>query len=163
MDILFKGKMTGLDATKVILNMNPQANVIILSQHDQARLIKKAYQLGALAFVPKDAEPELLIEAILKAAMGEKHFLPEVAQKLAYLSAEQETDPKNRLSQREFEIYRLIAEDRSNTEIAEELGLSQKTVNNALFTLRSKLGLKRNTEITKHALKHGIIELDDFK
>jgi DNA-binding CsgD family transcriptional regulator len=65
------------------------------------------------------------------------------------------------LNQREFEVYRLIASDRTNIEIAEELGLSQKTVNNTLFTLRSKLGLRRNTEITKHALKQGVIKLDD--
>jgi two-component system invasion response regulator UvrY len=162
-DILFKEKMTGLDATRKILNINPNAKVIILSQHDQARLIKEAYQLGVLAFVPKDAEPELLINAITKAAIGEKLFLPDIAQKLAYLSAEQDTDPKQLLNHREFQIYRLIANDRTNTEIAKELELSQKTVNNALFTLRSKLGLKRNTEITKHALKHGVINLDDFK
>jgi two-component system invasion response regulator UvrY len=161
MDILFKEKMTGLDAMKVILRTNPLARLIVLSQHDQARLIKEAYQLGALAFVPKDAEPELLIDAIKKAAAGEKHFLPEIAQKLAYLTAEQNTDPKALLSQREFDVYRLIASDRSNIEIAEELDLSQKTVNNTLFTLRSKLGLRRNTEIAKHALKHGIIKLDD--
>jgi two-component system invasion response regulator UvrY len=162
-DILFKEKMTGLDATRDILNINPKAKVIILSQHDQARLIKEAYQIGVLAFVPKDAEPELLINAITKVATGEKIFLPEIAQKLAYLSAEQDTHPNTLLNHREFAIYKLIANDRSNTEIAEELNLSQKTVNNSLFTLRSKLGLKRNTEITKHALKHGVISLDDFK
>jgi DNA-binding NarL/FixJ family response regulator len=161
MDILFKEKMTGLDAIKVIMSTNPLARIIVLSQHDQARLIKEAYQLGALAFVPKGAEPELLIDAIKKAASGEKHFLPEIAQKLAYLTAEQNTDPKALLNQREFDVYKLIARDRTNIEIAEELGLSQKTVNNTLFTLRSKLGLRRNTEITKHALKHGIIKLDD--
>lgn len=161
MDILFKEKMTGLDAIKLILNANPLARIIVLSQHDQARLIKEAYQLGALSFVPKDAEPELLIDAIKKAATGEKHFLPEIAQKLAYLTAERNSDPRALLNQREFDVYRLIASDCTNIEIAEELGLSQKTVNNTLFTLRSKLGLRRNTEITKHALKHGIIKLDD--
>ncbi|MEJ2612212.1 MAG: response regulator transcription factor [Candidatus Thiodiazotropha sp.] len=161
MDILFKEKMTGLDAIKIILSTNPLARIIVLSQHDQARLIKETYQLGALAFIPKDVEPELLIDAIKKAAIGEKHFLPEIAQKLAYLTAEHNTDPKALLNQREFDVYRLIAQDHTNVEIAEELGLSQKTVNNTLFALRSKLGLRRNTEITKHALKHGIIKLDD--
>jgi DNA-binding NarL/FixJ family response regulator len=160
MDILFKEKMTGLDAIKVILNGNTQAKIIVLSQHDQARLIKEAYQLGALAFIPKDAEPELLIEAIKKAHAGEKHFLPDIAQKLAYLSSEQDSNPRSLLNDREFEVYKLIACDRGNAEIAEELGLSQKTVNNTLFALRSKLGLRRNTEITKHALKHDIIQLD---
>jgi DNA-binding NarL/FixJ family response regulator len=161
MDILFKEKMTGLDAIKEILNINPQAGIIVLSQHDQARLIREAYQIGALAFVPKDAEPEKLIEAIKKAAIGEKLFFPEIAQKLAYLTTAQNMDPKALLNSREFEVYRLIACDRTNAEIAEEMGLSQKTVNNTLFSLRSKLGLRRNTEIAKHALKNGIIELDD--
>jgi two-component system invasion response regulator UvrY len=161
MDILFKEKMTGLDAIKEILNVNHQARIIVLSQHDQARLIREAYQIGALAFVPKDAEPELLIEAIKKASCGEKLFLPEIAQKLAYLTTEQNVDPKALLNSREFDVYRLIASDRTNAEIAAELGLSQKTVNNTLFSLRSKLGLRRNTEIAKHALKNGIIELDD--
>jgi DNA-binding NarL/FixJ family response regulator len=161
MDILFKNKMTGLDAIKLILAAHPQANIIVLSQHDQGRLIKETYQLGALAFIPKDVEPEQLIEGIKMAAKGEKYFLPEVAQKLAFLTAEQKAEPQDLLSKREFEVYRLIAKDRSNVEIADELGLSQKTVNNALFSLRTKLGLRRNTEIAKHALKHGIIKLED--
>jgi two-component system invasion response regulator UvrY len=161
MDILFKEKMTGLDATKKILSIDPQANVVILSQHDQSRLIKEAYQLGALAFIPKGAEPELLVEAVRYAAVGEKYFLPEVAQKLAFLTAERKTDPKDLLSEREFAIYKLIAQDYTNVEISKELALSQKTVNNALYTLRSKLKLQRNTAIAKHALKHGVIKLDD--
>jgi DNA-binding NarL/FixJ family response regulator len=161
MDILFKDKMTGLDAIKVILKANPQARIVVLSQHDQGRLIKETYQLGALAFIPKDVEPDLLTEGIKIAAKGEKYFLPEVAQKLAFLTAEHRVEPQELLSQREFEVYKLIAQDRSNVEIAEELALSQKTVNNALFSLRTKLGLRRNTEIAKHALKHGIIKLDD--
>ena len=161
MDILFKEDMTGLDAAKIILAANPKARIIILSQHDQARLLKEAYQLGALAFVPKDTEPELLIEAIKRAAIGKKYFLPEVAQKLAYLTADQHSDPQALLNQREFDVYKLIALDRSNTEIADELDLSQKTINNTLFALRSKLGLRRNTEIAKHALRHGIITLDE--
>jgi two-component system invasion response regulator UvrY len=161
--ILFKGETTDLDPIKAILNINPQAKVIILSQHDQVRLIKEAYQLGVLSFIPKNVDSELLIEAIIKAATGERYLLPEVAQKLASLWAEQERDPKCLLSQCEFEIYRLIAEDRSKVEIAHELGLPQKTVNNALFALRSKLGLKKRTEFTKHALRHGIIRVDDFK
>jgi two-component system, NarL family, invasion response regulator UvrY len=161
MDILFKEKMTGLDAIKIILSGNPLARIIVLSQHEQPRLIKEAYQLGALAFVPKDADPEMLIDAIKKAASGKKHFPPEIAQKLAYLTAEHNTDPKALLNQREFDVYQLIARDHTNVEIAEALGLSQKTVNNTLFALRSKLGLRRNTEIAKHALKYGIIQLDE--
>jgi two-component system, NarL family, invasion response regulator UvrY len=161
LDILFKVKMTGLDAMKIILNQNEKANIVILSQHDQNRLIKESYQLGALAFIPKDTEPELLIEAIKYAAMGKKYFLPEVAQKLAFLAADHNTDPKSLLSEREFQIYKLIAQDHSNVEISEALEVSQKTVNNALFTLRTKLGLRRNTEIAKHALKHGVIKLDE--
>ncbi len=161
MDILFKEKMTGLDAIKTILNTHPGAKIVVLSQHDQARLIKETYQLGALAFIPKDAEPELLSDAIKRAARGEKHFLPDIAQKLSHLLAEYDHDPRTRLNPREFEVYRLIALDRSNTEIAKELELSQKTVNNTLFALRSKLGLHRNTEILKHALKHGVVKLDE--
>jgi two-component system, NarL family, invasion response regulator UvrY len=161
LDILFKVKMTGLDAMKIILSQNEKSNIVILSQHDQSRLIKESYQLGALAFIPKDTEPELLIEAIKHAAMGKKYFLPDVAQKLAFLAADHNTDPKSLLSEREFQIYKLIAQDHSNVEISEALKVSQKTVNNALFTLRSKLGLRRNTEIAKHALKHGVIKLDE--
>ncbi len=161
MDIMFKDKMTGLDAIKEILNINSQAAIVVLSQFDQPQLIKEAYQLGALSFIPKNAEPTMLIEAIKLAALGTKYVVPEVAQKLAFLSLENDENPIDVLTKREFEVYKLIALDKSNIEIAEELGVSQKTVNNALQVLRDKLGLRRNTEITKLALKYRHISLEE--
>jgi len=160
LDILYLEAMTGLDAAKDLIKHHPQARIVVLSQYDQPRLIKEAYQAGAMAFIPKN-EDEALVEAIKKAARGEKTFIASVAQKLAALTAEQPEDPRDVLSEREFEIYKLIAQDRSNVEIAQELGLSQKAVSNALYSLREKLGIRRDTEITKHALRHGVIQLED--
>ena len=161
LDILFKEKMTGIDTLKDILDYDSDAVILMLTQHDQPRVIKEAYQLGAKSFIPKDAEPDLLIKAIEHVANGEVYFLPEVAQKLAALSTINHNLPQDILSKREFSVYKLIAEDNSLSEIAKILGISIKSVGNALHTVRKKLGITRNTEIIKHAIKNEVIHLED--
>jgi len=162
LDILFKEKMTGIDSLKFILENNPQAAVIMLSQHDQPRMIKESYQLGAKSFIPKYIDPQYLVEAIQQAALGKVYFVPEIAEKLAtYTTVVDSSNPHDILNDREFSIYKLIAEDKSLKQIAEELNISPKSVSNSLYALRQKLGISRNSEITKHAIKYGVIELEN--
>ncbi len=161
MDIVFQGETTGLDAISDILEYDHDAAIVVLTQDDQARLIQAIYKLGAKSFVPKNTTAELLVDAIKKAADGEKTFLPGIAQTLADFSTRNVDDePEEMLTEREFGIYKLIAADRTTPEIAKSLELSEKSVSNALYNLKQKLGLSRTTEIIKHAIKHGVISLD---
>ena len=162
MDILFSGHTTtGLDALKKILEYDSRAAVVVLSQHDQPNLIRESYQIGAKSFIPKDAEPEILIKAIKLAAEGKEYFLPGIAEKLAILSTQvEEKSPQEILTKREYAVYCLVAEGKTSPEMAEILGVSVKSVANALYNLRKKLGITRNAEIAKHAIKHGVIELE---
>lgn len=161
MDIMFKEDMTGLDAAKKILASDPNAAIVILSQFDESRMIKEAYQIGAFAFIPKNAKIGELIEAIQHAVKREKYFLPDVARKLAILTVNKDKHPNEVLSDMEFKVYKLVALDNQNTQIADKLGISTRSVNNTLYGLRKKLNLTTKTEITKHALIHRIIKLDD--
>lgn len=156
MDILFHGKMTGLDATREVLKVHPDANVVMLTQHDQDTMVTTAYEIGAKSFVTKNADPHLLVEAIRRAAQGKLFFLPRIAERLAILKTV-EKSPFEVLNEREQEVWKLIAEGKSHAEIADLLGVSLKTVTNTAHTLRQKLGVGGTADLTRLALRHGLI------
>lgn len=159
LDIRFGEKLTGFDTAKEILQTFPHAKIVFLSQFDQDRLIKESYRLGGSAFVTKNCDPELLATAISKVHKGGIFFLPEIAERLANSSIRGDVSPQSLLEPREIEIFILMANGSTNAEIAEELGFSTKTISNASQTIKDKLGIHRTAEITKMAMKHGLIEL----
>ncbi len=160
MDILFTEKTTGLDAIKLILEHDEDAKVVVLTQHDQDRMIKEAYKFGAKAFITKNSSPTLLINAIKKAARGELFFLPEIAERLAIMTTRGEPSPIDVLSDREYEVFKLIALGKKTSEIAHDLGLSVKTISNVLYSVKNKLGFSRTADLTRLALRHGVIDLE---
>ncbi|VAW87971.1 hypothetical protein MNBD_GAMMA16-2199 [hydrothermal vent metagenome] len=158
MDILFQNSMTGFDAIKKILKSDPEAGIIVLSQHDQARIIKESYDVGAKAFIKKNDPPSLLITAIKEVAAGNRYFSPDTALTLASFSTSNNPSPRDILSAREYEIYKAIASDKTIAEIAKEMSISEKSVHNALYQIRQKTGLKRTTQIAKDAQTRGIVK-----
>jgi len=158
LDIRFGTKLTGFDAAKEVLGKFPDANIVFLSQFDQETLIKESYRLGGRAFITKGCNPEQLAVAIKAAYKGELYFLPEVAQRLAQLAIRGDTSPQCQLDAREIEIFTLMAQGLTNVEIADKLGLSPKTISNASQTVKEKLGVHRAADITRLAVKHGLIE-----
>ncbi|MFZ6766966.1 response regulator [Undibacterium sp. Di26W] len=157
LDIRFGAELTGLDAARNILAKFPDAKIIFLSQFDQDALIKEAYRLGAKAFVTKDCDPADLANAVQRAHQGELYFLPHIAERLANLSVRGDESPQSLLSERDLEIFKLMAEGLTNAEIAERLELSLKTISNVSQTIKEKLGVHRPAYITKLAVKHGLI------
>ncbi len=158
LDIRFGTALTGLDGAKEILRQFPAANIIFLSQFDQDGLIKETYRLGARAFVTKDCDPAELTTAVQRASMGELYFLPQIAARLASLSVRGDISPQSQLDERALGIFTLMAEGLTNTEIAEQLDLSPKTISNISQAVKEKLGVHRAAYITKLAVKHGLIE-----
>lgn len=158
LDIRFGAELTGLDAAKQILEKQPTAQIVFLSQFDQDALIKETYRLGAKAFVTKDCDPADLAIAVRRAAQGELYFMPSIAERLANLSVRGDASPQTLLDERSLEIFKLMAEGLTNVEIAEKLDLSQKTISNISQSVKEKLGIHRPALITKLAMKHGLIE-----
>ncbi len=158
MDIRFGTELTGLDAAREILEKDPSANIVFLSQFDQDSLIKETYRIGAHAFVTKDCDPADLANAVRQAHEGKLYFLPHIAERLANLSVRGDASPQSQLDERGLEIFKLMAEGLTNAEIAEKLDLSTKTISNISQSIKEKLGVHRQANITLLAVKHGLIE-----
>lgn len=158
LDIRFGEKMSGLHAAKEVLQSFPQAKIVFLSQFDQDKLVKESYRLGGHAFITKDCTTDCLAAAIHAAHRGEVYFLPELAKRLAQLAIRGDMSPQSLLNPRELEILTLMAQGLTNHEIAEQLALSPKTISNSSQGIKEKLGMHRAADITRLAVKHGLIE-----
>ena len=158
LDIRFGEATTGLDAAQSILAKHPQANILFLSQFDQDALIKQTYSIGGRGFLTKDISASNLAEAVADASRGETYFMDRIAKRLANLSVKGDHSPEALLEPREFAIFLLTAKGRTNQEMAEQLGLSQKTISNEMTSLTKKLGTNRIADLTLLAVKHGYVE-----
>ena len=158
LDIRFGEQLTGLDVARQILRAHPAARIIFLTQFDQYSLIKEAYRLGARAFLTKDCDPAELAAAVQRAKQGELYFMPAIAERLASLSVLGEQSPQALLDERSLEIFRMMAEGQTNAEIAEKLDVSSKTISNASQAIKDKLGVQRAADITRLAVRHGLIQ-----
>jgi DNA-binding NarL/FixJ family response regulator len=158
LDVRFGGKRTGLDAARSILESFPDARIVFFSQFDEVNLVREAYRLGGLAFVTEDCDLGILVTAIERAREGGCYFVPRVAERLAQLAIKGDTSPRGLLKERELAIFTLMAQGHTAAEVAETMNLSLKTINNASQTIKEKLGVSRPADITRLAIKYGLIE-----
>lgn len=158
LDVRFGPGPTGLDVARDLLSQQPGARVVFYSQFDQDEVIRDAYRLGGAAFVTKNQPPEVLFEAITAAAQGRTFFPPAIAERLAVLGLHGDDSPRARLDPRELEVFLHLANGLNNNEIAERMGLSSKTIGMVGQTVREKLGVQRAADLTRLAVRHGMIE-----
>lgn len=158
LDIRFGEALTGLDVAADLLKQFPSAKIVFLSQFNQDSIIKRTYQIGGKAFITKDCEPEELAHAIKQAKVSQLYFLPKVAERLANLSVVGDHSPETILQEREMQIFKLMAQGLTIVEIAEALNLSVKTISNTSQSIKEKLEIHRPAEITRLAIRHGLIE-----
>lgn len=159
LDMRFGDKMTGFDVAADLFKADPDVRIVFCSQFDQQTLIKRCYDLGALAFVNKDCEERELSDAVQHAREGHLYFQPEIANRMAKAQIQGDRTPFSVLSERDLEIARLIATGRTLAEIAEHMKLSMKTVATASIAIKEKLNVTRSAELTMLALRHNIIDL----
>lgn len=158
LDVRFGPGPTGLDAARDLFAKTPKARVVFYSQFDQDEIIREAYRLGACAFITKNTAPVDLAAAIGQAAQGKTYFLPQIAERLALLGVRGEQSPRARLDPRELDIFVQLAAGATNIEIADRMGLSTKTISTIAQSVKEKLGVHRPAELTRLAMRYGLIE-----
>jgi DNA-binding NarL/FixJ family response regulator len=155
-------RLTGLQAAREISRTRPDVRIIMLSVHDSEQYFFEALRVGASGYVLKTAADRDLIEACRAAMRGEPFLFAGAVRALVhdYLerAREGEAVPEDPLTPRESEILKLIAEGYSGREIADELVISQKTVDRHRSNILEKLGLRDRVDLTRYAIRRGLIE-----
>jgi len=163
MDIVFKGGMSGIEATRKIKEVSPSTKVVIMTAHDEDRLLVEAVEAGASGFLGKDEAAEELLSAAKAAADGEVLIDPATLTRLlAQVAREREAqrDAQNLLddlTEREREILQLLAEGMRNDDIATKLFISPQTVQTHVRNILGKLRVHSKLEAVAFAVKHGAI------
>ncbi len=158
--------MGGVEATRQILKEKPTAKIVVLSRYDNLSYARSLLEAGALGYVPKKAVSTELAAAIRAVYNGDVFLHPSIAKGVAkdyvqLIRSEHKTEPYERLTDREKEILKLLAEGYSSHQIAERLYLTAKTVLNYRKNIMEKLGVENPAQLIKYAIKIGLGD-DDF-
>lgn len=159
-------ELDGVAATKEIMEAWPEANVIMLTMYRQDHYVFEAIKAGASGYLLKDASADRLTDAVRRVAAGETLLSADLAKNVLdefrkYGKLPRHPDHKiSELTAREEDILRLLAQGHANLEIADQLGVSEKTVRNRLTEIFSKLRLNNRTQAALYALREGIATLE---
>lgn len=158
LDISMPGK-SGLDILKAIKEIQPKIRILILSMHPEERFAVRALKLGASGYLTKQSAPEELVNAIRKLLNGGSYISSVLADKLAEeVKSGSKDNIHEKLSNREFEVFRLIATGKTVSQIAEYLSLSIPTVSTYRARILEKMDMKNNAEITYYAIHNSLAE-----
>ena len=150
---------SGLDALVQIKQIKPNLPVLVMSLSPEDQYALRVLKAGASGYITKDAPPEELIKAIQQVKLGKKYITPTIAEKLtSFFDDDQpEKAAHENLSDREFDVLKMLAAGKSVSEISEHLFLSVTTVSTYRSRIISKMGLKNNAEITLYAIENKLI------
>lgn len=165
MDISMPG-LNGIEATRRIQQHYPQVKVVVLSMHANEEYVFQVLQAGASGYVLKQADSSEVLIAIRAALAGGSFLSPPISRAIIddYIrraKARGQDKRLNRLTAREREVLQLLAEGLPNRKIAQQLGISVKTVESHRSNMMSKLGLKNKTELVRYALRKGWATLEE--
>lgn len=150
---------SGLDFVKDIKSRFPEVKVLIFSIYPEEKFAKRAINLGADGYLSKNAKPSEIIEAIRKIERGGKYLKAELIEELFLHNDKLYTNPTHELlSNREFEVLRLLAKGNKITEIAESLGLSVNTIASYKTRIQDKLNIKSTAELIRYAIDNDLVE-----
>ena len=154
-------RMTGLQAAREISRRFPTVRMLILSMYDNEQYLFEALKAGASGYVLKSVADRDLLHAVRAAMRGEPFLYPGAVTALIreYLDRDRDGDgPDSILTPREEEIIKLVAEGYSSKQIAETLTISVKTVDRHRANILGKLGMRDRLELTKYAIRVGLVE-----
>jgi len=158
LDITMPGR-SGLDLLRDLKQLQPELPVLVLSMHPEDQYAKRVLRSGAAGYMNKETAPKELVTAIRKVLAGGRYVSAALAEKLASdLSADSARLPHERLSDREFEILRMIASGKTVSQIAEELHLSVTTVSTHRARILEKMDMANNAELMRYAMINALID-----
>jgi DNA-binding NarL/FixJ family response regulator len=158
LDLSFAGK-SGLEVLKELKQIRPRLPVLVLTMHSEEQYARRAFKAGAAGFITKDSPRAELSKAIHKVMEGGKYLSPALAERLIVdLERGVEGPPDQTLSDREFQVMRLIASGKTLSEIAELLSLSDKTISTYRARLMEKMGMRTNAELTHYAIQNKLVD-----
>jgi two-component system, NarL family, invasion response regulator UvrY len=158
LDITLPGQ-SGIDLLKTLRRDRPELAILVLSMHPERSFAVRLMRAGANGYVPKMIVPEELVKAVRAVGAGRRYITPLVAELLASECAADEEGPlHNRLSERELQVFTRIARGVSPAVMANELGLSVKTVSTYRARILEKMGMRSNAEIAAYAVRNQLVE-----
>ena len=151
--------LNGLDAGRRLKHTNPKIKLIYLTMSSNVEYAREALQAGASAFMLKDSTSSDLLQAIRNALKGMSYVAPEIRQAMSKIFARgpKAVDRPQHLTDRQREVLQMLAEGRSLREIASLLQISYRTVRFHKVRIMQELGVSKNAELVKYAIKHGMI------
>jgi len=153
------GDGNGLEVLKELKLLRPKLPVLILSMHSEEQYARRTFRAGASGYVTKDSSRSELAQALNKVAAGGKYITSSLAEKLIIdLGGGSERALHETLSDREFQVMRLLALGKSVSEIAELLSLSDKTISTYRARLFEKIGIHTNAELVRYAIHNKLVD-----
>ncbi len=158
--------LNGLTATRQIKKMFPDVKILILTMHTNEEYVLQFLRAGAAGYLIKKTAPKELVTAIQAIYQGESYLSPSISKVVidGYVQQSSNLDSEDnyeKLTDRERQILQLVTEGFSNREIAEQLSISIKTVNNHRVSLMDKLDIHNTAKLVKYAIRKGVINLDE--
>lgn len=152
-------ELNGLTATKEILKFSPKTEVVVLTMHQAEEGMREVLESGARGYVYKSDAGKDLVAAVSAVASHKPYFTPSVAALVLdeYLHGHKSAVAEQRLSNREREIVQLLAEGKTNKQVATSLGISVKTAEAHRVNINRKLGLRSVSELVRYAIRNGIV------
>lgn len=166
MDVYLEGGIGGLDATEAIVGERPDTRVVILTQYANRKYIRRALRVGARGYLLKRSLAAELREALRAVHQGRRYLHPAVAGDVVDLvttGKSLEDDDYDRLTPREKQVFKLLAEGRTSREIAKYLTISLKTAMTHRANILAKLGMHSRTELIRYAIQRGVIPVEGLK
>ncbi len=153
------GPDSGIELLDELKQLAPRTPVLMVSAHREEEFAVRCLRQGALGYVSKSASSEELLAAVRKVASGGRYVTPALAERLAsFVGDAGSMAPHEALSTRELQVLQAVARGRSLKQIADELGLSEKTIGTYRARISAKLGVSTNVELTRYALTHKLVE-----
>lgn len=157
LDLSFAGR-SGLDVLKELKHLRPRLPVLVLTMHSEEQYARRAFKAGAAGFITKDSPRAELSKAIHKVMEGGRYLSQAIAEKLIVdLERGVDRPPAETLSDREFQVMRLIASGKTLSEIASLLSLSDKTISTYRARLMEKMGMRTNAELIHYAIQNKLV------
>ena len=156
LDIAMPGK-SGLDLLKQLKTEHPALSVLVLSVYPEEQYAVRFIKAGASGYLTKESASEQLAQAIRKIANGGKFASQQIVEKLAFESSDPDRPPHEKLSDREYQVFCMIAAGKPLTEIGEDLSLSVKTISTHRSRILEKMRMTKNAELIHYAIKTNLL------